>query len=284
MDCRPPALAEEGSAKQEGGHPPVAMARVFHPVRRQGGYFLYQKIERDNCMEHWLSRTEALIGTEQTQRLQQAKVAILGLGGVGAAAAEAICRAGVGNILLMDHDIVDITNINRQLFATTKTVGQEKCLAAAQRLQNINPDCKLTVHQTFYQADTRELLFQFQPNFVIDAIDTVTSKLDLAVECQKRNVNLVMSMGTGNRIDPSKFQIGDISDTAGCGCALARVMRRELKKRGILHQAVVYSTEFPQTIVVDSSHGKHSPGSISFCPPVAGYCLASYVVQHLIKI
>ena len=234
-------------------------------------------------MGNWLARTEALIGTKQTQTLKQSKVAILGLGGVGGAAAEAICRAGIGNILLMDHDTVDITNINRQLFATTETIGQEKCLAAAQRLHSINPDCNLTIHQTFYQADTRELLFLFQPDFVIDAIDTVTSKLDLAVECQKRDINLIMSMGTGNRMDPSKFQIGDISDTAGCGCALARVMRRELKKRGILHQSVVYSTELPRTIVVDSSNGKHSPGSISFCPPVAGYCLASHVVQQLIK-
>ncbi len=235
-------------------------------------------------MAHWLDRTELLIGAPALRRLGKARVAVIGLGGVGGAAAEAVCRAGVGSLLVMDHDVVDITNCNRQLFATAQTVGMDKCRAAADRLLSINPALDLISLPKFYGEETREELFEFCPDFVIDAIDTVTSKLDLAQACRERQVPLVMCMGTGNRLDPTAFCTGTIEDTAGCGCALARVMRRELKRRGITGQPVVYSVEPPlKRVAQDSPQGRHSPASISFCPPAAGYALASYVINQLMR-
>lgn len=234
-------------------------------------------------MNHWLDRTTLLLGQEGMDKLSRAKVAVLGLGGVGGAAAEALCRSGVGSLLLMDHDTVDLTNLNRQLFATTQTLGMDKCQAARERLLSIAPECQITTLSQFYSPGNREPLFSFQPDYVVDAIDTVTSKLDLAEECQRRGVPLIMSMGTGNRLDPSQFRVGTIEETAGCGCALARVIRRELRRRGVERQMVVYSTELPRKVVADSSNGRHSPGSSAFCPPVAGYLLASHVVCHLAR-
>ncbi len=236
-------------------------------------------------MSHWLARTELLIGKQAVTQLQQAKVAVVGLGGVGGSAAEALVRAGVGRLLLIDHDTVDITNLNRQLFATASNVGCSKCQAGKERLLSINPNCNITPAEAFYTAENRELLFDYQPDFVIDAIDTVSAKLDLIMSCTERQVPIISCLGTGNRLDPTQFVIGDIADTAknGCGCGLARVMRRELKKRGIYAHPVVYSTEKPQSVVCpDSENGRHSPASISFCPPVAGYLLASYAVKQLI--
>ncbi len=237
-------------------------------------------------MNHWLARTELLIGKQAVAQLQQAKVAVIGIGGVGGAAAEALVRAGVGNLLLIDHDTVDVTNINRQLFTTANNIGCSKCEAGKARLLSINPNCNISVSEAFYAADNREPLLNFDPDFVIDAIDTVSAKLDLVVTCNERNIPLISCLGTGNRLDPTQFVIGDISDTAkcGCGCGLARVMRRELRKRKIYTHPVVYSTEIPKTIVCpDSTNGRHSPASISFCPPVAGYLLASYAVKQLIS-
>lgn len=237
-------------------------------------------------MNHWLARTELLIGKQAVAQLQQAKVAVIGIGGVGGAAAEALVRAGVGNLLLIDHDTVDVTNINRQLFTTANNIDCSKCEAGKARLLSINPNCNISVSEAFYAADNREPLLNFDPDFVIDAIDTVSAKLDLVVTCQKQNIPLISCLGTGNRLDPTQFVIGDIADTAkcGCGCGLARVMRRELRKREIYSHPVVYSTEMPQTVVCpDSANGRHSPASISFCPPVAGYLLASYVIKQLIR-
>lgn len=235
-------------------------------------------------MSNWLDRTALLIGQDAVEKLNSARVAVVGLGGVGGACAEALCRAGVGSLLLLDHDTVDITNCNRQLFATAQTVGRSKCAAAAERLLSINPQLTLTSLPLFYGEQTREELFSFQPDFVIDAIDTVTAKLDLAQNCRQRGVPLIICLGTGNRLDPTAFRTGTIEDTAGCGCALARVMRRELKRRGITGQPVVYSVEPPRKRVAqDSPQGRHSPASISFCPPAAGYALASYAVTYLIQ-
>ena len=237
-------------------------------------------------MNNWLARTELLIGTQAVAQLQQAKVAVIGIGGVGGAAAEALVRAGVGNLLLIDHDTVDVTNLNRQLFTTANNIGCSKCEAGKARLLSINPNCNITVSEAFYAADNREPLLNYQPDFVIDAIDTVSAKLDLIVTCNQREIPLISCLGTGNRLDPTQFVIGDIADTAkyGCGCGLARVMRRELRKRGITSHPVVYSTEMPKTLVCpDSSNGRHSPASISFCPPVSGYLLASYAVKQLIS-
>lgn len=231
---------------------------------------------------NWLLRTSALIGEQAMERLKTSTVAVIGLGGVGGSCAEAVCRSGVGSMVLMDHDTFDLTNLNRQLFATTDTIGRDKISVALERLHTINPDCQVTGYREFYSPDTRQLLFQHQPDFIIDAIDTVTAKLDLMEYCFQHKIPLISSMGTGNRLDPSQFKIGDIADTAGCGCKLARVIRRELKKRAVTSLTVLYSTEMPAPIgCVDSAHGRHSPASISFTPPVAGYLLAAHAVKHL---
>lgn len=235
-------------------------------------------------MENWLSRTEQLIGEEAVHTLATAKVAVLGLGGVGGSAAEALLRAGAGSLLLMDHDTVSETNLNRQLFATRETVGRSKVIAARERLLSINPNCEILSAEAFYEAENRAPLLDYHPDFVIDAIDTVSAKLDLAEACQKEGIKLISCLGTGNRLDPTAFRVGDISDTAGCGCGLARVMRRELKKRNILSLPVVFSTELPKRVLSpDSDPGRHAPASISFCPPVAGYLLAGYVIRQLIQ-
>lgn len=234
-------------------------------------------------MEKWYSRTEILIGKQEFQNLNKAKVAIIGLGGVGGACAESLCRAGIGTLYLMDHDTIDITNINRQLIATTKTVGQYKANALATRLKEINPDCNIVPLVEFYNEDNKTILDN-KLDFVVDAIDTVSAKISLAVECSTRGINLIECLGTGNRLDPTKFKIGKIKDTADteCGCGLARVMRRELRKRGIEDLPVLYSTEYPKNIILEGENGKHPPASISFCPPVAGYIIASYVSKNII--
>lgn len=226
-------------------------------------------------------RTALLLGEESMQRLALSTVAIIGLGGVGGAAAEAIARSGVGKMIIIDHDKIDISNINRQLFATHETVEQSKVLVAKNRLLSINPKLEIFALEEFYNDDTKNLLFELNPDFIIDAIDTVSSKLNLAVECKNRGIPLIASLGTGNRLDPTKFKIGTIAETSGCGCGLARVMRRELKARDILDLPVLFSTEFPMSVISSSENGRHSPASISFCPPVAGYIIASYVIKML---
>lgn len=177
----------------------------------------------------WLMRTRTLLGDPAMEQLQNATVAVLGLGGVGGTAAEAVCRMGVGRMILIDNDSIDSTNCNRQLFATAQTVGQSKCLAAKERLLSINPDLELICHQQFFLPENSDFLFEQQPDLILDAIDTVTSKLYLAQQCSQRGTLLVSCLGTGNRLDPSLLRWGDISQTSGCGCPLARVMRRELK-------------------------------------------------------
>lgn len=233
-------------------------------------------------MEHALDRTRALLGDDAVQKLQNACVAVVGLGGVGGSCAEALARCGIGTLILMDHDTVDVTNLNRQQFATADMIGKAKTEAAANRLSQAAPFCKTVVVDDFYSAENRDVLFSHQPMLVIDAIDTVTSKLDLAAACRERNIPCITCLGTGNRLDPSKFKIGVIEDTAGCGCGLAKVMRRELKKRELHRQPVLFSTELPRQVITSSENGRHSPASISFCPPAAGLLLASWAVNTLL--
>lgn len=233
-------------------------------------------------MEHALDRTKALIGEDAAALLQAKRIAVVGLGGVGGSCAEALARCGIGSLILMDHDTVDETNLNRQQFATADVIGQNKTDAAQKRLSLAAPDCTLFPVNEFYGVDTREALFSLRPDLVIDAIDTVTAKLDLAAECRERGIPSITCLGTGNRLDPSAFRLGVIEDTTGCGCGLARVMRRELKKRGLAGQPVLYSTEAPRAVVCDTQNGRHSPGSISFCPPAAGLLLASWAVKRLL--
>lgn len=235
-------------------------------------------------MTDWLMRTEALLGEEKLKKLQQAKVAVLGLGGVGSAAAEALCRAGIGHLLLVDHDEISVTNLNRQLIATTKNIGREKCQAMKERLLEINPNCEIEIEKRFYLPQESAFLYEYQPNAVVDAVDTVTAKIHLAKCCQERGIPLFAALGTGNRLDPTKLKTGDIYETAGIACPLARIMRRELRKAGVSKLTVVYSTETPQKIVVqeEAQTKRHPPASSAFVPPVAGYFLASAVVFKIL--
>lgn len=234
--------------------------------------------------KNWYDRTELLLGSENFSKLKDYSICIVGVGGVGGACAEALCRCGVGELILIDHDTVDITNINRQLIATHQTVGRAKVTVLKERLLSINPVCNIIPLVEFYSEKNKHILFDLNPDFIVDAIDTVSAKISLAMECSSCGTPLISSMGTGNRLDPTKFKIGSIKDTADseCGCGLARVMRQELRKRGIIDLPVLYSTEYPKNVISDSSNGRHSPASISFCPPVAGYIIASFVVNKIL--
>lgn len=232
----------------------------------------------------WLERTALLLGEATMEKLKNSTVAIVGLGGVGGSAAEAICRMGVGTLILVDSDTVDDTNRNRQLFATADTVGMDKIDAAAQRLRAIDPHVNLILKKEFYLPENSDFLFDLQPDLILDAIDTVTAKLHLAKCCKEKNIPLVCCLGTGNRVDPSQLRWGDVSQTAGCGCPLAKVMRRELKKREVTRQMVIYSVEEPhKAIVGESEHGRHSPASCAFVPPAAGCLLASVGIRLLLE-
>lgn len=231
----------------------------------------------------WLERTELVLGETRLRRLANARVAVIGLGGVGGAAAEALVRAGVGHMLFIDGDTVDDTNRNRQLLATTETVGMDKISAAEGRYRAINPDGDFTFKKEFYLPENSAWLYDWQPDYIIDAIDTVTAKLDIAKQCKTRKIRLIACLGTGNRLDPERLRLGDITETAGCGCPLAKVMRRELRRRGIEHLPVLFSTEEPAKAVAESAAGRHPPGSISFVPPVAGYIIAGKCIRDIIE-
>ena len=206
-------------------------------------------------------------------------MALFGLGGVGGACAEALVRAGVGELTLFDPDTVSESNVNRQLIAVHSTVGMEKVNACAKRLQDINPKVILHLEPVFYGAENAQQYPFDRYDYVVDAIDTVASKLLLIETAIEANVPVISCMGTGNKLDPSRLEVSDIGKTSVC--PLCRVMRRELKKRGINRLNVIYSTEEPLKAVADTEHGRHAPGSISFVPPVAGYILASRVVRDL---
>lgn len=231
----------------------------------------------------WLERTELVLGETCLRRLANARVAVIGLGGVGGAAAEALVRAGVGHMLFIDGDTVDDTNRNRQLLATTETVGMDKISAAEGRYRAINPDGDFTFKKEFYLPENSAWLYDWQPDYIIDAIDTVTAKLDIAKQCKTRKIRLIACLGTGNRLDPERLRLGDITETAGCGCPLAKVMRRELRRRGIEHLPVLFSTEEPAKAIAESAAGRHPPGSISFVPPVAGYIIAGKCIRDIIE-
>lgn len=207
--------------------------------------------------------------------IKDSSVIVFGLGGVGSAAAEALARAGVGTIGIVDKDVVDITNINRQLIATDKTVGLKKTDAVEERLLNINPELIIHKYDLVYLPETADSIDLSQYDFILDCIDNVTAKIELTVRAKKMGVNIISSMGTGNKLHPEMLEIADISKTSVC--PLARVMRRELKKRGVNKLPVIYSKEEP--VKTDSS----VPGSVSFTPPVAGYLMSSFVINSIIK-
>lgn len=226
------------------------------------------------------SRAELLLGEEALEKLRSARVALFGIGGVGSFAAEALARGGVGHITLVDGDTVSITNINRQLIALHSTVGKEKTAVMAERIADISPETEVETYPVVYGAENRDLLDFSTYDYVIDAIDTVTSKLILIEEAKKAGVPVISCMGTGNKFHPERFEVTDISKTSVC--PLAKVMRKELKVRGIKNVKVVYSKEEPQKPAESKETGKRQiPGSLSFVPPVAGLLLAGEVIRHI---
>ena len=224
-------------------------------------------------MLNQFSRTELLIGKEGIEKLQNAKVAVFGIGGVGSYVVEGLARAGVGNFLLVDKDTVDITNINRQIIATHKTIGKPKVEVAKERILDINPDAQVEILQEFFMPDSEEI-FDNTIDYIVDAVDTVTSKIELVVRAKKLNIPIISSMGTGNKLDPTKFEVTDIFKTSVC--PLAKVMRKELRARNIDSLKVVYSKEEPIKTQTDY------PASISFVPSVAGLIIAGEVIKDII--
>ncbi len=235
-------------------------------------------------MNDWLQREELLIGKENIEKLKNSKVIIFGLGGVGGSAIEAIVRAGINNITLVDCDKISETNINRQIFATTKTIGKLKVEAAKERLIEINPNLNIEVYNLFFNKENSNGFDFSKYDYIIDAIDTVSSKIELIMCAKNSNTKIISSMGTGNKLNPTDFLVADISKTSVC--PLARVMRQELKKRGIKNLKVVYSKETPKKPkqVLMNEQNKQIPSSVSFVPPIAGLIMAGEVIKDILEI
>ncbi len=234
------------------------------------------------------ARTALLLGNERMKKLKNARVAVFGLGGVGGYVVEALARSGVGALELVDHDTISITNINRQILATHSSVGKSKAMAAKERVLDINPDCQAVARELFFLPDTASAFDFSSYSYVVDAIDTVTGKLALAVAAQSAGVPIISCMGTGNKLDPSRFQIADISKTSVC--PLARIMRKECAKRGIRHLKVLFSTEDsipsdPSALCLEElPEGRRAlPGSVAFVPSVAGLMIAGEVIKDLTR-
>ena len=239
------------------------------------------------CMrDRRFARTEMLVGSTALERLAGASVAVFGIGGVGSYAVEALARAGVGRLTLVDHDVIDVTNINRQIHALTETVGAAKTETMAHRIRSINPACAVREIRAFYQPEAADQFFPEPYDYVLDAVDTVTAKIDLAVQCHRRGIPLIASMGAANKLDPALFEVIDIYRTSGD--PLARILRKKLKERGILHLRVVCSRERPRTTAIGEEQpaaGRNSvPASISFVPSAAGLIMAGAVIRDLLNI
>ena len=248
-------------------------------------------------LQHSLSRTELLIGSEGLNKLKESKVVVLGIGGVGSFTVEALVRAGVGNLVLVDDDTVCLTNLNRQIHATYNTIGKSKVEVMKERVLSINKKCNVATYQTFITKDNIPEIIEEDTTYVVDAIDTITAKLDVAVYCQEKGIALMSSMGTGNKFDPTQFKVTDIYKTKVC--PLAKVMRYELRKRGVKALKVVYSEEVPTKPKTEDiatckdgcvctggtkkcTIRRQIPGSMSFVPPVAGMIIASQVVRDIL--
>ena len=230
------------------------------------------------------SRMELLIGKDCVESLKEKTVLVFGVGGVGSHCIEALARSGIGHLILVDNDTVSLTNINRQSIAYHSTIGQYKTRVMKERIQDICPKTEVTVHETFVLEENAAELLDGNIDYIVDAIDTVTAKLAIAQIADQRGIPMISSMGTGNKLDPTQFEIADIYQTSVC--PLCRVMRRELKKRGIPKLKVVFSKEVPvkreeDAEVEQDSSKRQTPGSVSFVPPVAGLILASEVIKDL---
>jgi Dinucleotide-utilizing enzymes involved in molybdopterin and thiamine biosynthesis family 1 len=251
-----------------------------------------------NILLHAFSRIELLIGPEAMKKLAESRVAVFGVGGVGSYAVEGLVRSGVGNFVLVDDDCICLTNINRQIHATMKTVGKPKVEAMRDRILEINPKAKVEIHQVFYLPENADSIMNDDFDYIIDAIDTVTAKIDLIIRAKQKGIPIISSMGTGNKFDPTRLEITDISKTTVD--PLARVMRKELRDRGITSLKVLFSREEPvktnETGQTSCKEGcvcpkgttrkctvrHHIPGSVSFVPPAAGLIIAGEVVKELI--
>ncbi len=249
-------------------------------------------------MLNQFSRTELLVGKENVEKLNNSKVAIFGIGGVGSFVLEGLVRSGVGNFILVDDDKICLTNLNRQLIATRKTIGKYKVEVAKERILDINPKANVEIYQEFFMPDSKEILDE-TVDYIVDAVDTVTAKIELVMRANKLNIPIISCMGTGNKMDPTRFEITDIYKTTVC--PLAKVMRKELRARGVKKLKVLYSKEDP--IKLDESsessckngcicppgtkrkcaNRNQVPGSISFVPSVAGLIIAGEVIKDLMK-
>lgn len=225
-------------------------------------------------MENRFSRTEALLGEQAMEKLKKARVAVFGIGGVGGHVVEALVRSGVGAVDIVDSDKVCLSNLNRQIIATESSIGKYKVDVMKERILDINPEAVVNVHKCFYLPETKDEFDFSQYSYVVDAVDTVTAKIQLVMEAEEAGVPIISSMGAGNKLDPTAFQVVDIYKTSVC--PLAKVMRRELKKRGIKKLKVVYSREQP---VVKNA----VPASVAFVPSVAGLIIAGEVIKDLAK-
>lgn len=248
-------------------------------------------------MLNQFSRTELLLGKENMNRLSEARVAVFGIGGVGGYTVEALVRSGIGAIDLIDDDKVCLTNLNRQIIATRKTVGKYKVDVMKERILDINPECKVEVHKCFYLPETKNQFDFSQYSYIVDAVDTVTAKIQLVMEAKEHQVPIISSMGAGNKLDPAAFEVADIYKTSVC--PLAKVMRRELRKHGVDHLKVVYSKEEARQPIEDMAiscrencvcppgtthkctQRRAIPGSIAFVPSVVGLIIAGEVIRDL---
>ncbi len=224
--------------------------------------------------ENWKNRTELLIGKDAVEKLAKAKVIIYGIGGVGSFTTEALARAGIGNLTLVDNDVISLTNINRQIHSNINTVGKSKIEVMKKRILAINPEAKVEIYNPKEIDLQEELLINTTYDYVVDAVDTVSTKIRIIETAKKQNIKVISAMGTGNKIEPTKFEVADISKTSVC--PLAKVMRKELKKRGIKGVKVVYSKEEPKV-------NERTPASISFMPSVSGLIIAGEIIKDIIK-
>lgn len=227
-------------------------------------------------MEEQFSRTELLFGAEAMEKLKCANVAVFGIGGVGGYVVEALVRSGVGALTLIDNDQVCLSNLNRQIIATRKTIGQYKVDAMKERILDINPECRVETHRCFFLPENKEDFDFSKYSYVVDAVDTVTAKIQIVMQAEESHTPVISSMGAGNKVNPAEFEVADIYKTSVC--PLAKVMRRELKKRNIKKLKVVYSKEEPK-----GAGRRKCPASNAFVPSVAGLIIASEVIKDLIK-
>ena len=230
-------------------------------------------------MENWQAREELLIGKDNIDKLKNATVAVFGCGGVGSYAVEALARAGIGNFVLVDKDVVDVTNINRQLVADFSTIGRDKVEVEKERILRVNPDAKVEIYKEFYCEENKDKLIREDYTYIVDAIDSVSSKLSLIITAHEKNVKIISAMGMGNKLDPTLIEVSDISKTSVC--PLAKTIRKQLRTKGINHSKVVYSRELPNRFDKSEEH-RRTTASISFVPSVGGLIIASQIVRDLI--